>query len=105
MLQLVAAWQLGHCGAAEESFTLCKEVIISAYESNMEWIPLLHYLIAKHVEQANLLLRQPSSEGNMNLTWQVLHQAEACLQTDLVALLDRQSKSSRSWADTMLSQV
>ena len=106
-LQLVAAWRLGHCSGAEESYTLCKEVICSVFESgsSMEWMPLLQYLIARHIEQADFVLQKSWSSGSMNLAWKVLNQAEECLQNDMMDLLAMAPDQSRAWADTMLSQV
>lgn len=71
----------------------------------MEWMPLLQYLIARHIEQADFVLQKSWSSGSMNLAWKVLNQAEECLQNDMMDLLAMAPDQSRAWADTMLSQV
>ena len=107
VLQLQAAWRLGHTVGAEELYTLCTEVICSISESgsHLDWMPLLQFLLMKHIEQADRVLMGLCCKGSMTLTWNVLQQAERCLQTDTTDLLATASDEGISWAENMLSQV
>eukprot|EP00892_Ulva_mutabilis_P010938 jgi/Ulvmu1/8216/UM041_0025.1 len=101
-LQLVAAWRLGHASAAEDSYTLCKDIISSAHESHIDKVPLVQILIAKHLEQVTVLLRAPCHTNSINLAWRILQQAEAYLETEIEV---SGANSDHSWAGSMLSQV
>lgn len=107
MLQLQAGWKLGHAVGVQELYTFCTEIIFAVSESSseVEWLPLLHYLVMKHVEQADAVLMDERGQGNAIVAWKVLQQAEKCLETDTADLIARASQRGVSCGKSMLHQV
>lgn len=107
ILQLQAGWKLGHAVGVEELYTFCKEIIFAVSEtsSEVDWLPLLQFLVMKHVEQADAVLMDDCERGNTILAWKVLEQAEKCLQSDTADLMARASQRCLSCGLSMLHQV